>query len=190
LRNTLQSATRWLESLSPWPSDGFGLERIHALLAELGDPQRRYPAVHVVGTNGKSSTTRLTEALLADAGLAVGAYVSPHVRGWSERIRIRGEDADFDRAVENAQTAARIYRRSRVRIKLMGDASRIFEAVVRPTEDGHGDVEAERERVRKEIERSERMLANEKFVANATPEAVASEREKLAQYLDERDALG
>ena len=96
---------------------------------------------------------------------------------------------DF-REVENAQTAARIYRRSRVRIKLMGDASRIFEAVVRPTEDGHGDVKAERERVRKEIERSERMLANEKFVANATPEAVASEREKLAQYLDERDALG
>jgi len=95
----LTSATRWVESLSPWPSDGFGLERIHALLAELGDPQRRYPAVHVVGTNGKSTTTRLTEALLADAGLAVGAYVSPHVRGWTERIRIRGEDADFERAV-------------------------------------------------------------------------------------------
>jgi dihydrofolate synthase / folylpolyglutamate synthase len=95
----LTSATRWVESLSPWPSDGFGLDRIHTLLAELGDPQRRYPAVHVVGTNGKSTTTRLTEALLADAGLAVGAYVSPHVRGWSERIRIRGEDADFDRAV-------------------------------------------------------------------------------------------
>ena len=51
----------------------------------------RYPAVHVVGTNGKSTTTRLTEALLADAGLAVGAYFSPHVRGWSERIRIGGE---------------------------------------------------------------------------------------------------
>ena len=84
----------------------------------------------------------------------------------------------------------RIYRRSGVRIKLTGDAPRIFEAVVRPTEDGQGDVEAERERVRKEIERSERMLANEKFVANAAPEAVAVEREKLAQYLAERDALG
>jgi dihydrofolate synthase / folylpolyglutamate synthase len=95
----LTSATRWVESLSPWPSDGFGLDRIHALLVELGDPQLRYPAVHVVGTNGKSTTTRLTEALLSDAGLAVGAYVSPHVRSWSERIRIRGEDADFERAV-------------------------------------------------------------------------------------------
>jgi valyl-tRNA synthetase len=77
-----------------------------------------------------------------------------------------------------------------VRIKLTGDASRIFEAVVRPTEDGRGDFETERERVRKEIDRSERMLANEKFVANAAPEAVAVEREKLAQYLAERDALG
>ena len=93
------SATDWVAGLSPWPADGFGLDRIRALLAELGDPQRRYPAVHVVGTNGKSTTTRLTEALLADAGLAVGAYVSPHVRGWSERIRVRGEEADFERAV-------------------------------------------------------------------------------------------
>jgi valyl-tRNA synthetase len=92
--------------------------------------------------------------------------------------------------IENAQTAARIYRRSRVRIRLAGDSARIFEAVVRPTEDGHGDVEAERARVQKEIERAERMLANEKFVANASPEAVAAEREKLAQYLAERDALG
>jgi valyl-tRNA synthetase len=110
------------------------------------------------------------------------------VSPWLEAEAYRG---DF-RAVENAQTAARIYRRSRVRIKLTGDASRIFEAVVRPTEDETRarSADAERERVRKEIERSERMLANEKFVANATPEAVASEREKLAQYLDERDALG
>jgi dihydrofolate synthase/folylpolyglutamate synthase len=92
-------ATDWVASLSPWPETGFGLERMHALLAALGDPQRRYPAVHVVGTNGKSTTTRLTEALLEDAGLKVGAYVSPHVRGWSERIRVRGEEADFDAAV-------------------------------------------------------------------------------------------
>jgi valyl-tRNA synthetase len=92
-------------------------------------------------------------------------------------------------AIEGAQTAARIYRRSGVRIKLAGDAARIFEAVVRPTGDGDGDVEAERGRVQKEIERAERMLANEKFVANAAPEAVDAEREKLAQYRAERDAL-
>jgi len=98
-------------------------------------------------------------------------------------------EADF-RPIEDAQTAARIYRRSRARTKLTGDAQRIFEAVVRPTEDGAGDIDAERARVQKEIDRAERMLANEKFVANAAPEAVAAEREKLVQYLAERDALG
>jgi dihydrofolate synthase/folylpolyglutamate synthase len=100
------SSTRWVESLGPWPADGFGLDRMQALLAELGDPQRRYPAVHVVGTNGKSTTTRMTEALLADAGLAVGAYLSPHVRGWGERIRVRGAEVDFERAVAAVQEAA------------------------------------------------------------------------------------
>jgi valyl-tRNA synthetase len=92
--------------------------------------------------------------------------------------------------IERAQTAARIYRRSGVRIKLDGDAERIFAAVVRPSENGQGDVEAERTRVRKEIERSERMLANEKFVANAAPDVVDAERRKLEQYRAELDALG
>jgi len=76
------------------------------LLRELGDPQERFPAIHVVGTNGKSTTTRLTEALLADAGLTVGAYLSPHVRGWSERIRAAGTEADFAAAVEVVRAAA------------------------------------------------------------------------------------
>jgi dihydrofolate synthase/folylpolyglutamate synthase len=76
------------------------------LLGELGDPQHRYPAVHVVGTNGKSTTTRMTEALLGDAGLAVGAYLSPHVRRWSERIRVRGDEADFEKAVARIRPEA------------------------------------------------------------------------------------
>jgi dihydrofolate synthase / folylpolyglutamate synthase len=79
---------------------------MRALLAKLGDPQRRYPAVHVVGTNGKSTTTRMTETLLADAGLAVGAYLSPHIRGWSERIRVGGHEADFEEAVARVRPHA------------------------------------------------------------------------------------
>jgi dihydrofolate synthase / folylpolyglutamate synthase len=79
---------------------------MRGLLADLGDPQLRYPAVHVVGTNGKSTTTRMTETLLADSGLAVGAYVSPHVRGWSERIRVRGGEADFEQAVARVRPHA------------------------------------------------------------------------------------
>ena len=101
-----RSATERLDSLSPWPTDGFGTERMHALLAALGEPQLRYPAIHVVGTNGKSTTTRMTEELLADAELKVGAYLSPHVRGWSERIRIGGVEADFDIAIERVRSHA------------------------------------------------------------------------------------
>ncbi len=98
--------TAYVESLSPWPKDGFGLERILALLASLGDPQLRYPSIHVVGTNGKSTVTRTIEALLAGAGLSVGSYLSPHVRGWSERIRVGGEEADFEAAIGRVRAEA------------------------------------------------------------------------------------
>jgi dihydrofolate synthase / folylpolyglutamate synthase len=95
----------WLESLSPWPEE-FGLERMRALLAELGEPQRAYPAIHVVGTNGKSTATRRAAAFLAREGLSVGAYTSPHVSGWSERIQVDGEDADLEQALERLSPAA------------------------------------------------------------------------------------
>ena len=102
----MQSSTHWVESLSPWPKDGFGLDRMRALLERLGNPQTRFPAIHVVGTNGKSTTTRLIEALLGSEGVRVGAYSSPHVRGWGERIRVDGADADFERAVARVQPHA------------------------------------------------------------------------------------
>jgi dihydrofolate synthase/folylpolyglutamate synthase len=98
------SGQAWIESLSPWPRDGFGLERIRALLAELGDPQRAYPAVHVVGTNGKTTATRTIAALLRSEGLRVGAYTSPHVSGWHERLDC---DPDtFERAVTRVRQRA------------------------------------------------------------------------------------
>ena len=102
----MTSQTAYIESLSPWPRDGFGLGRITAVLEDLGNPQLRYPSIHVVGTNGKSTVTRTTEALLAQEGLAVGAYLSPHVRGWSERIRVRDAEANFDHAVARVRAAA------------------------------------------------------------------------------------
>ena len=77
----------WLEGLSPWPTGGFGLERMQELLAALDHPEAGLPAVHVVGTNGKSTTTRMVEALLLADGRRAGAYLSPHVRSWAERIR-------------------------------------------------------------------------------------------------------
>jgi len=68
----------------------FGLARMQHILAELGDPHRAQPAIHVVGTNGKSSTTRLLAALLEQEGLRSAAYLSPHVVGWTERLMIEG----------------------------------------------------------------------------------------------------
>jgi dihydrofolate synthase/folylpolyglutamate synthase len=99
------SAVSWIESLSPWPEQ-FGLERMRKLVRELGQPRRAYPAIHVVGTNGKGTATRTIEELLAGEGLRVGAYLSPHVRSWSERIRVDGGEADFERAVERVRPHA------------------------------------------------------------------------------------
>jgi dihydrofolate synthase/folylpolyglutamate synthase len=104
--SSTQSAVNWIAGLSPWPKDGFGLERIHALLERLGNPETRYPAIHVVGTNGKSTTARMIEALLMDAGLHVGTYLSPHVRDWSERIRVNGAETDFEHAVARVRSQA------------------------------------------------------------------------------------
>src|SRR5215210_8186117 len=101
----MHSPLEWLESLSPWPQE-FGLGRMRTLLAELGEPQRGYRAIHVVGTNGKSTATRRAAAFLAREGLSVGAYTSPHVAAWSERIQVDGEDADLEQALERVRPAA------------------------------------------------------------------------------------
>jgi dihydrofolate synthase/folylpolyglutamate synthase len=95
----------WLESLSPWPEE-FGLARMRALLLDLAEPQRAFPAIHVVGTNGKTSTTLMCAALLHAAGKRTGAYVSPHVRGWAERVQVDGEPADLERALARVRPHA------------------------------------------------------------------------------------
>jgi dihydrofolate synthase/folylpolyglutamate synthase len=101
----MPSQADWVASLSPWPQE-FGLGRMRTLLAALGDPQLAYPAIHVVGTNGKSTATRTVEALLLAEGESVGATVSPHVHSWSERITVDGEEADFEAAVERVRPEA------------------------------------------------------------------------------------
>jgi dihydrofolate synthase / folylpolyglutamate synthase len=100
------TAVEWLDTLSPWPRDGFGVDRMRLLLAELGDPQDAFPAIHVVGTNGKSTATVTIEGLLLREGLSVGSTISPHVASWRERIRIDGEEADFEEAVARVRETA------------------------------------------------------------------------------------
>jgi dihydrofolate synthase/folylpolyglutamate synthase len=95
--------TTWVASLSPWPEE-FGLERMHALLDALEHPERAFPSVHVVGTNGKTTTTRTIAALLRAEGLDVGAYTSPHVSGWEERLDTDSEG--FERAVALVRPAS------------------------------------------------------------------------------------
>jgi valyl-tRNA synthetase len=100
--------------------------------------------------------------------------------------------ADALAALDRVQEAARVFRRSGVRVELAGDEERrVFESVVRPERQrATGDVGAERERLLSEIARAEGMLANERFVRNAPGDVVEAEREKLERYRGELALLG
>jgi dihydrofolate synthase/folylpolyglutamate synthase len=94
----------YLDSLEPigWR---LGLERMYKLTTALGVPQHRFASIHVVGTNGKSSVTRMTAALLEAHGVASGACLSPHTAHWAERTLIHGEEVG---AGEWADAVARV----------------------------------------------------------------------------------
>jgi len=82
---------------------------MHSLSTALGLPQHRFASIHVVGTNGKSSVTRMVAALLEVHGVSCGACVSPHPLHWSERVLISGEEIgaiEFAAAVERTAQAA------------------------------------------------------------------------------------
>lgn len=68
----------------------FNLERMHALLARLGDPHRAYPVLHVAGTKGKGSVSALCASALSAAGYKTGLYTSPHLQDYAERIQVDG----------------------------------------------------------------------------------------------------
>ncbi|HKP09099.1 MAG TPA: valine--tRNA ligase [Gaiella sp.] len=100
--------------------------------------------------------------------------------------------ADALTALDRVQEAARVFRRSGVRVELEGvEEQRVFAAVVRPERQrAAGDAQTERERLRREISRAEGMLSNERFVANAPAEVVDAERSKLERYRGELALLG
>jgi dihydrofolate synthase / folylpolyglutamate synthase len=93
----------------------FGLDRMHKLMTVLGMPQRRFASIHVVGSNGKSSTVRMLAAILERHGLRTGTYTSPHLRSFAERIEV-GEkpigDAEFAAAVTRVAKAAELVNRT------------------------------------------------------------------------------
>lgn len=102
---TLAEAEAWLLELELFGMH-FGLDRVRALLGELGDPQARLRCIHVVGSNGKSSTTRLTAAILEAHGVRTGAYLSPHLASFAERVRIAGADIGKDAFAASLARAA------------------------------------------------------------------------------------
>jgi dihydrofolate synthase/folylpolyglutamate synthase len=111
---TFRQAEEYLLSLELFGMR-FGLDRMHRLMTVLGLPQRRFASIHVVGTNGKSSTVRFCAAILERHGLRTGSYTSPHLGSFRERIEV-GEkpvpEADFAAAVTRAAQAAELVNRT------------------------------------------------------------------------------
>src|SRR5580692_9229899 len=87
-------AERYLQTLELFGMR-FGLDRMRRLMTALGHPERQFQSIHVVGTNGKSSTTRMIAAILARHGLRTGAYLSPHLVSYTERVQIGERDLEM-----------------------------------------------------------------------------------------------
>src|SRR5687767_2299723 len=87
--------------LSRWPETRLepSLDRIAAFTELLGDPQRTYPVIHITGTNGKTSTSRMIDTLLRAMNLRTGRFTSPHVETMNERICVDGEPLDDEQYV-------------------------------------------------------------------------------------------
>ena len=105
---TYQESIAYLEGLSRF-GIRLGLERMQELVIRLGHPERKYPTIHITGTNGKGSTTACLAAILQEAGFRTGMYTSPHLERYTERMRIDGlevEEAVFAHAIEQTAAAA------------------------------------------------------------------------------------
>ena len=94
--------------LARWPETKLdpSLDRIVELCELLGDPQRAYPVVHLTGTNGKTSTSRMIDTLVRATGLRTGRFTSPHVESMTERISIDGEPLSEQRFLETYNDVA------------------------------------------------------------------------------------
>ena len=86
------------------------LERIAALVGALGDPQSTYPVVHITGTNGKGSTSRMASSILQACGLEVGTYTSPHLERINERLAFDGTEISDEAFARCLGTVAEVER--------------------------------------------------------------------------------
>src|SRR5437660_8169670 len=111
---TSEQAERYLLSLELFGMR-FGLDRMRRLMTALEHPERKFDSIHVVGTNGKSSTTRMIAAILTWHGMHTGSYLSPHLTSFGERIRVEDRDLEpqaFAAAVQRAAHGAELVEHS------------------------------------------------------------------------------
>lgn len=95
-------------SLVPYSTGEFKLDRIRRLLAALGDPHKKFPAIHIAGTKGKGSTAAMMASILQVAGYRVGLYTSPHLNSLEERFVVNGQlcsEPEFVSLVQEIQRA-------------------------------------------------------------------------------------
>ena len=89
-----------LKHISELAKAEFNLDRMFALMEELGDPQKKFPIIHVAGTKGKGSVAALCASALKAAGYKTGLYTSPHLWDYVERIQINGEPISHEHLIE------------------------------------------------------------------------------------------
>ena len=95
--------------LARWPETRLepSLDRIEAFVELLGEPQRGYPVLQLTGTNGKTSTSRMIDALITATGLRTGRFTSPHVESMTERISLDGEPLTEEQFLRPTRTSRR-----------------------------------------------------------------------------------
>ncbi len=118
---TYREALTYLASLEKFGIN-LGLERITRLLNGLGDPQRKFPSLHVTGTNGKGSTCAMIASILKEAGYQAGLYTSPHLLSFNERIQINGRDIPNKDFTEGISLIRHVTRR-------LADSPTVFETL-------------------------------------------------------------
>ena len=91
--NYLESV-QYVENANLFGAEKKGLANIRELLARLGDPQQRFQAIHVAGTNGKGSVCAYLDAILREQGIRTGLFTSPYLERFTERIRIDGKEME------------------------------------------------------------------------------------------------
>lgn len=102
--NSIEQVNAYLESIPKFQTSGksaanFNLGRFREFIRDLGDPQQKYPCIHVGGTNGKGSTCHILAAVYQQAGLKTGVYTSPHILKYTERFKVNGEEIPESRLI-------------------------------------------------------------------------------------------